>query len=241
MGPTHAKRKCTCDCTSIQNAVLRGRFEIATGRGRRHLAIDLGHRPPKRFEEFLAHSQPVTLLSELDNPSSLQLAVTMLSCRSILPFLGYALFAEGFVSMEHLSTTTRLPSSASSTMIRRRAGSVTQMPVSSSRGPPPESLNPASDDPTAGSPSALSSSSPTVPPPPAAAAATSRRKQIVMSKALPFLRCPGPLADCDYAGNAGFDPLGLASSREQLAEYREAEVKHARLAMLVRRRFGEEP
>jgi Chlorophyll A-B binding protein len=55
-----------------------------------------------------------------------------------------------------------------------------------------------------------------------------------MSKALPFLKCPEPLVNCDYAGNVGFDPLGMASSAEQLAEYREAEVKHARLAMLVR-------
>jgi hypothetical protein len=54
-----------------------------------------------------------------------------------------------------------------------------------------------------------------------------------MSIALPFVRCPGPLVDCPYAGNFGFDPLGLASSPERLAEYREAEIKHSRLAMLV--------
>jgi hypothetical protein len=55
-----------------------------------------------------------------------------------------------------------------------------------------------------------------------------------MSVAIPFARCPAPLADCPYAGNYGFDPLGLASSSELLAEYREAEIKHSRLAMLVR-------
>ena len=58
-----------------------------------------------------------------------------------------------------------------------------------------------------------------------------------MSTALPFLRCPETLVNCRYAGNAGFDPLGFASSAEQLAEYREAEIKHARLAMLVRARW----
>jgi hypothetical protein len=36
-----------------------------------------------------------------------------------------------------------------------------------------------------------------------------------------------------YAGDVGFDPLGFASSVEQLVHYREAEVKHARIAMLV--------
>jgi len=35
------------------------------------------------------------------------------------------------------------------------------------------------------------------------------------------------------AGDAGFDPLGLADSADSLAWYREAEVKHARLAMLA--------
>lgn len=35
------------------------------------------------------------------------------------------------------------------------------------------------------------------------------------------------------AGDFGFDPLGLADSPKQLAFYREAEIKHARLAMLA--------
>ncbi|KAL7563293.1 hypothetical protein ACA910_016653 [Epithemia clementina (nom. ined.)] len=54
-----------------------------------------------------------------------------------------------------------------------------------------------------------------------------------MSKSIPFLRCPAPLVDCEFAGNVGFDPLGLAKTSEQLWEYREAEIKHARLAMLA--------
>jgi hypothetical protein len=55
-----------------------------------------------------------------------------------------------------------------------------------------------------------------------------------MSQSLPFLVCPSALADCnELAGNVGFDPLGLAKNKEQLWEFREAEIKHARLAMLV--------
>ena len=54
-----------------------------------------------------------------------------------------------------------------------------------------------------------------------------------MSKAIPFLECPSILKDSELAGNAGFDPLGLSRNKEQLWEYREAEIKHARLAMLV--------
>jgi Chlorophyll A-B binding protein len=57
---------------------------------------------------------------------------------------------------------------------------------------------------------------------------------IIMSKALPFLPCPPVLRDSNFAGNVGFDPLGFAQSTEQLWHYREAEIKHARLAMLVR-------
>ena len=54
-----------------------------------------------------------------------------------------------------------------------------------------------------------------------------------MSEAIPFLNCPAVLRYSALAGNAGFDPLGLAKNREQLWEYREAEIKHARLAMLA--------
>lgn len=46
-----------------------------------------------------------------------------------------------------------------------------------------------------------------------------------MSKSIPFLQ---------YAGNVGFDPLGLAKDEDTLIKYREAKMKHARLAMLVR-------
>ena len=54
-----------------------------------------------------------------------------------------------------------------------------------------------------------------------------------MSESLPFLNCPKVLQTSELAGNVGFDPLGLAKNRDQLWEYREAEVKHARLAMLA--------
>ena len=36
-----------------------------------------------------------------------------------------------------------------------------------------------------------------------------------------------------FVGNSGFDPLGLADEPKKLAWYREAEIKHARLAMLA--------
>lgn len=39
--------------------------------------------------------------------------------------------------------------------------------------------------------------------------------------------------DGALAGDAGFDPLGLARSKDDLFFYREAEIKHARIAMLV--------
>ena len=54
-----------------------------------------------------------------------------------------------------------------------------------------------------------------------------------MSTSIPFLSRPDPLTG-ELAGDVGFDPLGLAKNREGLFEYREAEIKHARLAMLVR-------
>merc|ERR1719267_272641 len=41
------------------------------------------------------------------------------------------------------------------------------------------------------------------------------------------------VGDKTLAGDAGFDPLELADTPEALAWYREAEVKHARLAMLA--------
>lgn len=53
-----------------------------------------------------------------------------------------------------------------------------------------------------------------------------------MSEAIPFLEWPKELTG-ELAGDVGFDPLGFASNREALFEYREAEMKHARLAMLA--------
>lgn len=61
--------------------------------------------------------------------------------------------------------------------------------------------------------------------------ATSPRQ---MSQALPFMVRPAVL-DGTMVGDVGFDPFGFAKSKEDLLNYREAEIKHARLAMLVRR------
>ena len=52
------------------------------------------------------------------------------------------------------------------------------------------------------------------------------------SQALPFMARPATL-DGTLAGDVGFDPLGFAKSESDLMNYREAEVKHARLAMLA--------
>jgi len=52
------------------------------------------------------------------------------------------------------------------------------------------------------------------------------------SQALPFMARPMAL-DGTLAGDVGFDPLGFAKSESDLMNYREAEVKHARLAMLA--------
>lgn len=54
-----------------------------------------------------------------------------------------------------------------------------------------------------------------------------------MSEAIPFLSCPKVLQESDLAGNVGFDPLNFAKNKEQLLDYREAEIKHARLGMLA--------
>ena len=53
-----------------------------------------------------------------------------------------------------------------------------------------------------------------------------------MSQALPFLSRPMAL-DGSLAGDVGFDPLGFAKSESDLMNYREAEIKHSRLAMLA--------
>jgi hypothetical protein len=53
------------------------------------------------------------------------------------------------------------------------------------------------------------------------------------SKSIPFLRRPPNLTGT-YAGDVGFDPFNFSSSSpEQLTYYREAEIKHSRLAMLA--------
>jgi len=53
-----------------------------------------------------------------------------------------------------------------------------------------------------------------------------------MSQSLPFMECPKVL-DGSYAGDVGFDPLGFSKSPLDLTMYREAEIKHGRLAMLA--------
>lgn len=52
------------------------------------------------------------------------------------------------------------------------------------------------------------------------------------SKALPFMDRPAML-DMTMPGDVGFDPLGFAKTKEDLLNFREAEIKHARLAMLA--------
>jgi len=53
-----------------------------------------------------------------------------------------------------------------------------------------------------------------------------------MSQSLPFLARPAALTG-EIPGDVGFDPLGFAQSSSELFNYREAEIKHARLAMLA--------
>lgn len=50
---------------------------------------------------------------------------------------------------------------------------------------------------------------------------------------LGFLQAGSPLEDCAMVGNKGFDPLGFAKDLPGLDNYREAEIKHGRLAMLA--------
>lgn len=52
------------------------------------------------------------------------------------------------------------------------------------------------------------------------------------SMAMPFMDRPMFL-DGSMAGDVGFDPIGFAKSSDDLMNFREAEVKHARLAMLA--------
>mmetsp|Transcript_3055 Transcript_3055/g.3477 ORF Transcript_3055/g.3477 Transcript_3055/m.3477 type:complete len:260 (+) Transcript_3055:307-1086(+) len=53
-----------------------------------------------------------------------------------------------------------------------------------------------------------------------------------MSQSMPFMNRPSALTGA-LAGDVGFDPLGFPKTEADLMNYREAEVKHARLAMLA--------
>jgi hypothetical protein len=53
-----------------------------------------------------------------------------------------------------------------------------------------------------------------------------------MSQSMPFMARPATL-DGSMVGDVGFDPLGFAKSQDDLMNYREAEIKHSRLAMLA--------
>lgn len=57
-------------------------------------------------------------------------------------------------------------------------------------------------------------------------------QKAIMSESLPFMARPLAL-DGTLAGDAGFDPFGFAKDQASLMQYREAEIKHARLAMLA--------
>jgi hypothetical protein len=56
--------------------------------------------------------------------------------------------------------------------------------------------------------------------------------EIMMSQSLPFMERPAML-DGSMVGDVGFDPVGFAKSKADLMSYREAEIKHGRLAMLA--------
>ena len=67
------------------------------------------------------------------------------------------------------------------------------------------------------------------------AAATPEKDEktdVVFSTAIPFMERP-PLLDGSMAGDVGFDPLNFARGEGELMSYREAEIKHSRLAMLA--------
>ncbi len=57
-------------------------------------------------------------------------------------------------------------------------------------------------------------------------------RKVVFSTAIPFMERPVVL-DGTMAGDVGFDPLNFAKSPEYLNNFREAELKHGRLAMLA--------
>lgn len=61
---------------------------------------------------------------------------------------------------------------------------------------------------------------------------TSDKKLPKFSQSIPFLERPKELK-LELAGDVGFDPLNFAKNQDLLFEYREAEIKHSRLAMLA--------
>jgi len=66
---------------------------------------------------------------------------------------------------------------------------------------------------------------------PAAVTRAAAPSMMAKSKALPFLEQPAHL-DGTYAGDAGFDPIGIGSAYN-LKWMREAELKHGRICMLA--------
>jgi len=60
----------------------------------------------------------------------------------------------------------------------------------------------------------------------------SSESAVEYSKSIPFMERPAAL-DGTYAGDVGFDPLKFAKDDKWLFNYREAEIKHSRLAMLA--------
>ena len=73
---------------------------------------------------------------------------------------------------------------------------------------------------------------PAAPPPAPKGRVAQKRTENWSDLALPFAGRPA-LLQRELAADAGFDPLSLADSKVQLYVYREAELKHARLAMLA--------
>lgn len=72
------------------------------------------------------------------------------------------------------------------------------------------------------------------PPEPGSSAGLSSTGSTVKSQAVPFLDVsPGLRDQPGIPGNVGFDPLWLAQDEVVLATYREAEVKHGRVAMMA--------
>ena len=67
---------------------------------------------------------------------------------------------------------------------------------------------------------------------PVVVASPSGAAAMKMSASLPFLERPAML-DGSMPGDVGFDPVGFAKTSQELMNYREAEIKHARLAMLA--------